>query len=394
MYKDRAVSRIIMNKWVTTVLAGAVFGLLPNTTAMAQVPGDELSPIPQNRRSVDSYSLPPGPGNPSPDNSLQGPVDIDAPLTRPAASPPPASTPAPLPAPERNRPVTAPPPASSAPGEVQQQDRELTPAAEPTVEPTTPEPDLAPQNTDKHQMPVAPPTDATPSTPQTVGESSPKTATNDWLLLSFAVLLLALLGAAFVWRARRAKPQPAAPALSERTYPLASEPIPPATEPTKPGPTIALHFRPHAANATLINAVLGFELTLSNRGSDALSAIKVNGAMVQAEHGGGADADLANLSPLHETEKLAPGKDEKILTEFRVPLASIRPIVFRSQALFVPVVHLSIEYTDGSGSQHLQTATYLVGTEHQPPRPKMAPLRLDLGPRSFGPLGYRSLKVV
>ena len=54
MYKDRAVSRIIMNKWVTTVLAGAVFGLLPNTTAMAQVPGDELSPIPQNRRSVDS----------------------------------------------------------------------------------------------------------------------------------------------------------------------------------------------------------------------------------------------------------------------------------------------------------------------------------------------------
>jgi len=116
--------------------------------------------------------------------------------------------------------------------------------------------------------------------------------------------------------------------------------------------------------------------------------------MVQAENEGGADPRSADLSPLHEVEKLVAGEDVTILTEFRVPLASIRPIMFRSQALYVPLVHVSIEYTDGSGFQHFQSATYLVGTEHQPPRPKMAPLRLDLGPRRFAPLGYRALTVV
>ena len=391
MYKDRAVSQTITNKCCTVILAGAALGLLPYATAVAQVPGEELAPIPKNRPSVESYSLPPGPDNPSDNNGLQGPVDPDIPLARPTAPPAPARTPTPVPAPENSRPVAIPAPISRPGGEVQQPERE--PRAESTEAPSAPAPDLAPLTADEGQRPVDPPADAALPSPRTAAEPAPESASNDWLLLSFGALLLVLLGATFFWRARRTKPPAVEPLLSERTKSPSIDPIPPVTEPIQPGPTIALDFRPHAANATLINAVLSFELTLSNQGGDALTGIKVNGAMVQAENEGGADPGSIDLSPLHEVEKLVAGKDEKILTEFRVPLASIRPIVFRSQALFVPLVHISIEYTDGSGFQHFQSATYLVGTEHQPPRPKMAPLRLDLGPRRFTPLGYRALTV-
>jgi hypothetical protein len=209
--------------------------------------------------------------------------------------------------------------------------------------------------------------------------------------LSFVALLLVLLSALFLWRARRAAPGPIPSGKAERTQSGPTGPVSKFQEPIQPAPAIALSFRPHSANATLLNAVLSFELRLSNHGSDVLTGIRVNGAMVQADDDGRRDPVLADLSPLREVQDIQTGESETILAEFRVPLAAIRPISFRSQALFIPLVHISIEFTDGSGFQHFQTVSYLVGREHQPPRPKMAPFRLDLGPRSFAPLGYRAL---
>jgi len=393
MCKDRAVSQTITNNWRTAVLTGAFLVLLSDATAGAQVPGDDLSPIPQNRPSVESYSLPPGPSSPSDDNVVQGPVDPDAPLTRPAA-PSSARSPVPVPTPESSRPVPVPTPARRPSGELQQQERDAPPRAESTESSSAPEPALAPVTEDEGQRPENPPAKTSLPSPETAAEPVPEAAASDWLLLTFGALLFVLLGATFLWRARRAKPPPAEPLRHGRTAPSSTDPIPPAAEPRQPKPTIALDFQPNTANATLINAVLSFELTLSNQGGDALTGIKVNGAMVQAAKDGGVDPGSIDLSPLHQVEKLVIGEDEKICAEFRVPLASIPPIMFRSQALYVPLVHISIEYTDESGFQHFQAATYLVGTEHQPPRPKLAPLRLDLGPRGFGPLGYRTLSMV
>lgn len=377
-------------------MTGAALGLFPNAAAMAQTSGDDVLPNPQNRPSVESYSLPPGPNSRSEENVLQGPVDADVPLARPPAAPSPATparTPTPVPAPESNRPAAVPAPASRASGEVQQPAGEPPSRTENTEEPTAPEADSTPLNADERQQPINPSADSNLPSTQTAAEPVPETATDDWLLLSFAALLLVLLGALFFWRARRTSPQQVEPVISDRTESPPIGPIAQVAEPIQPAPTIALDFRPHAANATLINAVLSFELTLTNHGSDVVTGIKVSGAMVQAEQQGGAGPVSIDLSPLREIQTLPTGEDEKIITEFRVPLASIRPILFQSQALFVPTVHISIEYTDGSGFQHFQTAAYLVGREHQPPRPKMAPFRLDLGPRSFTPLGYRALTV-
>ena len=115
--------------------------------------------------------------------------------------------------------------------------------------------------------------------------------------------------------------------------------------------------------------------------------------MVQAKDDGSHDPAGADLLPLDELHQLHRGEDAKILTEFRIPLASIDPIMFQAQALFVPMVQIAMEYTDGAGVQHRQNARFLVGREHQPPRSRMAPFRLDQGPRSFTPLGFRALSM-
>jgi hypothetical protein len=49
----------------------------------------------------------------------------------------------------------------------------------------------------------------------------------------------------------------------------------------------------------------------------------------------------------------------------------------------------NIEYEWGEGGHDVAKLACLIGREANPPKPKMAPLRLDLGPRSFTPLGQR-----
>lgn len=245
------------------------------------------------------------------------------------------------------------------------------------------------------QQPAARPEEADLTPRTSAAESGPEHASGNWGLWMFAVLLFALLGGVLLWRKRQsasARPvdQPVAPQPSAGT---ASQPgtVTRIAEPLVPTPAITIGFQPRSANATLINAVVNFELTLSNPGSEDLSDIRITGAMAQARDHDGTQSVPTEFAPLGEVQHLGAGETEKVITEFRIPLNSIDPIIFQSQALFVPMVQLAIQFTDGGGTRHVQTASFLVGREHQPPRPRMAPFRLDLGPRSFTPLGYRAL---
>ncbi|CAO1650542.1 LPXTG cell wall anchor domain-containing protein [Parasphingorhabdus sp. NYA22] len=361
---------------------------------MAQTSGEDPLPIPQSRPSVESYSLPPGPGSNPKQNGLQGPVDAEIPLTAPtnvAPSTAPARAPSPVPA--QSSSAAKPATTGSTPDRVQPPIKQAP--LKPEVEEDISAPESGPPPAEPVDVPnenretagasvdsELPPTEA-------AAESVPEKATNDWMLLAFAALLFALLGALFLWRASRAKPQQAIVTEPDRA---SASPTGDAAEPTEflqPAPAITIGFLPRSANTTLFNAVLGFELTLSNHGGEDLSDIRVSGTMVQADDHGARDSIAAGLSLLQAVPNLTTGETEKIVAEFRVPLAGIHPILFGSQALFVPLVQISIEFTDASGFQHFQTTAFLVGQEHQPPRPKMAPFRLDLGPRSFAPLGHR-----
>jgi hypothetical protein len=52
------------------------------------------------------------------------------------------------------------------------------------------------------------------------------------------------------------------------------------------------------------------------------------------------------------------------------------------------LANLSYEWEGGSDNV---TMAWMVGRETEPAQPKMGPLRLDLGPRSFAPLGQRPI---
>lgn len=365
---------------------------------MAQTSGDEPLPVPQSRPSVESYSLPPGPDSNPKQNVLQGPVDAEIPLAGPTTVTPsaaPAKAPTPLRTPETGNPATAPATIDSAANRVQQPVGQAPLRPEATDENSAPDtgssaiPTEPKTTADESHGSTAAPADANslPTTP--LAEPVPENAANDWTLLAFAALLFVLLGALFLWRARRATPKQAIVTEADRSTSDLTGEVAETPEPLLPEPAITIGFQPRSANATLFNAVLGFELTLTNHGREDLADIKVSGAMVQAEDHGVRDPLAADFPLLQEVPRLQTGGTEKIITEFRVPLAGIRPIQFGAQALFVPLVQISIAWTDGSGAPHLQTAAFLVGQEHQPPRPKMAPFRLDLGPRSFAPLGHR-----
>ncbi len=404
MHRDMVVFQSIAHNRFRNILTGAALLLLPCAAAVAQTSVDEPLPNPQSRPSVESYSLPPGT---TPDgNVLQGPADAEIPLVRPSVVAPrtapdkaPAESTTPAVEPgitdNGNRNGQGQQPVEQAPPRPQVTRDISPPTPEPPIEESTPASDQPPVSTDAPASIIAPDSPPSESLPESPPEPAAAKQASQWYLLLLAGLLFILLGALFFWRARRATAGQSTSTAADRveTSPTddSAQRVKPLPAVFSPPPAIAIGFRPHAANATLFNAVLGFELTLSNHGGEALTGIRVSGSMDQAGEQTTGDPALPDDSAFGEIAALEPGETETIVAEFRIPLASIRPIAFRSQALFIPQVQFSIEYTDDSGFRHFQTVAYLVGQEHQPPRQKMAPFRLDMGPRSFTPLGHRLL---
>ena len=397
-----AVFQIFTRIPLGSVQIGVALALLPGTLAQAQTSGDAPFPRPQSPPSVESYSLPPGPESTSEQDQLQGPVDSEIPLANPAIVPP---RPRPDASPPTQQPLqpdsqaTAPVTAEGTGGAGREPARQPATAAQPSAEISPTEADSSATQpdsaTNEGGEPLARPNDADVQPRKSPAEKIPENATASWALWIFAALLFALLGGFLLWRRRRTAPeQPIAPPFAKvpdaRTT-ARSATVTKVPEPPLAAPTITIGFQPRSANATLINAVLKFELTLSNPRHDDLTNIRINGAMDQARQDGSRNPVLADLSLMQEVQCLSRGKHATILTEFRIPLTSISPIIFQSQALFVPMVQFAVEFTDGNGGKHVQTASFLVGREHQPPRPRMAPFRLDLGPRSFAPVGCRTL---
>ena len=408
IYRDMVVFQSIAHNRIRNILTGAALLLLPGAVAMAQTSVDEPLPNPRTQPSVENYSLPPGPDNEPKNNVLQGPVDADVPVARPPIVTP-RTAPAKVP-PKSGAPVVRSidnsdsqerQPAEPAPVRPKAADEIVQPEPEVSITGPAAAADESLEPTEAQAETV----DPNPNPPEAATEPSAPTTAFDWRLLLAGALFAMLLGAILFWRPRKASRKPLAAAeadpettgladdITKTPPPLDPPPVPvtaPVAKPVVP-PVIAISFRPRSANATLFNAVLAFELTLSNHSDEVLRGIRVFGDMVQAGEHDTSDSGLTDLSPLHEVPDLKAGDTEAIISEFRVPLTSIDPIVFRSQALFVPQVHISIEFTDSAGFRHFQTTAYLVGQEHQPPRQKMAPFRLDTGPRSFTPLGHRPL---
>ncbi|WP_229956060.1 hypothetical protein [Parasphingorhabdus litoris] len=145
------------------------------------------------------------------------------------------------------------------------------------------------------------------------------------------------------------------------------------------------------ASSTLLNAVLNYAVTLTNRSDQLLRGIRLSGAMMQANSENARNGELESGELLHEIEELPAGETISVKGDIRLPLNAIRPITIKAQALFIPLARFGVVYLDQHDVECQQIASFIIGREYEPRRPKMAPFRLDLGPKIFEPVGQRPL---
>lgn len=355
--------------------------------------------IPASAQSVGSYQLPPAPATPAP--RAAGPVDEGGPTPTPVASP--SATPAiviPTPTAAARRPAPRPTPRAAQPAPAAKPIETPTPTATPTQAPPAPvaSPESAP--------PAAPPEATPPAVPMA---PAPQSAPS-WPLyaalaaLALAALALAALGAA-AWYRRKprppALPAPQPPRSADRApTPSAPPPAPtpvPAIEPLAAAPAdLAFTLEATRLSATLVNATLAYRLVVSNHGSVPLADIAIGGDMTSAHASRAMEEQLGitgpELPPLHRIAALGAGESVVLGGEMRLPLSAVLPIRNGDAQLFVPLARFDgwASAPDGKGVH--ARAAFLIGQENQS-QPRLAPFRLDLGPRVYDQLGQRPLPI-
>ncbi len=169
-----------------------------------------------------------------------------------------------------------------------------------------------------------------------------------------------------------------------------STPPPPATKQAK----VSLEFIPDKATLSFTSLTVKGQLRLVN-GSDVLaenlrlratllSANARQQQIISAFHSGQIEAPE---EPLGDAK---PGETLALQIEMAVPVAELQSFEVDSRKIMVPVFVADLAYETAGRTEKTKFAC-LVGKEAQPPAPRMAPFRIDLGPRSFAPLGQRPL---
>lgn len=372
-----------------------------------------LAPTPLAAQSGETYRLPGATVQPA-GPGAQGPVDRDNPVvTKSVLRPVPSATPDPTPTPSPVQPgptasaaasrTPAPRPATAAPRQTA-----IAPASQP---PATPEPGLVSPAAEAPlgAVPAAPlPADfGTPAPPPAAAEVAMAPGWY-WPWIAGAAALLALVFAGLWTINRRREPKPlqidferpvVAPAKPASAPELLASPAPapiqalPLSAVLPAGLGVMLEAR--RMSASLLATTLSYSLTLTNTGTEALSALAVEGDMVSAHASLPPEAQIANdsqrLELRHALVTLAPGESAEFSGDFRLPLTAVTPIRAGDAAYFVPLARLRIEASTPSGSSMVQVQTFVVGELPEAEGAALKPFRLDLGPRTYSRIGQRAV---
>lgn len=378
-------------------------------TAHAQTLETMPDPIADIPRSVENYSLPPGQNDSSQPPAAEGPVDERNPIAEPV-EPGIPQNPLPLPAEterqtEPSAPVVESAPVRQSPPEINDAGPALPAGRRPETPPppAVPEPEAAPEPLINDRPPARLATPSTEAEPQIQTAARANDAGSSWVTLLIAgplVLMIALIGGVLARRSRRAQPvepEDVRPITkTENIQKPTNIPLPaPHPQPaiSTAEPEIEIIFLPQQASSTLLNAVLCYELQLRNLSREDLTGIQLSGNLTQASDENARRGSDETFPILQQMNMLKAGESIAVTDEFRIPLATIVPISVKAHRLFVPLARFTIRFSDDSGFIHFQTASFLVGQEHEPPRSKMAAFRLDLGPRTFQSIGCRPLQL-
>jgi hypothetical protein len=332
------------------------------------------------------------------DFSLNGTVTRQATPPATTRATPPATRPATTPAPTTTR-------QSTRPTAAEPLDRVPNLPAEPAVSrPVAQQPTVV-----ERQAPVA---DAAPETPltripetQLPGESGSGFTLWPWLLAGLAAAGAAL----YLFRRnqqQRARYQAAgvgAVDLGDALHPeQPTEPLhraPVAVPPARPAstgiissrlrPDLDIELLPERAVVDENGATIEFHVAVRNNGSAPARDVHVEACIVNA--GPAQDQELgaffahpgARGNPIPQ---INPMTEITLKSTVRLPPDLMRGYEVEGRKLFVPLVGVNALYRGPAGPAQT-SASYLVGRDGK--GEKMAPFRLDLGPRIFRGLGVR-----
>jgi hypothetical protein len=232
-----------------------------------------------------------------------------------------------------------------------------------------------------------------------------------WL---FALLLVAAGAALYFWRQRSAArfayagrveelvatpaaPPPAAPRMAQPAPVPAPAPPPPRSDgiiSARLRPWLEIEFGATRAVVTDDAATVHFDVTLYNSGGAPARDVRVEGRMFNAgpdqdrELGVFFERPAVEVDPIPE---IAPLSRIELKSAVALSRAEVREYEVDGRKLFVPILGFNAHYR--YGTSHGQTsASFIVGRGGEDGG-KMAPIRLDLGPRIFRGLSARQHSV-
>lgn len=272
---------------------------------------------------------------------------------------------------------------------------------------------------------LPPPTRARPNTPSAVTavrdsqlgptpafapapEPTIDVSESDLPVLPWLLAALALAGAAawYFLRHRHRESYAGAGALAFQGPAPAPQPLPrapprpPAAAPPAPPPStgvvstrlrpwLEVEFVPLRAVVDEQKAAIQFELSVFNSGSVPARDILIEGCMFNA--GPAQDQQIRTFfdNPVSQGDRMPvipPLQRATVKSAVILPRQQVREIEIEGRQLFVPLVAFNVLYSWSRGAGQ-SSVSYLVGKDTK--AEKLAPFRLDLGPRMFRNLGFR-----
>lgn len=199
--------------------------------------------------------------------------------------------------------------------------------------------------------------------------------------------------------------QPRPDPLPPRAQPAPPEPRPdpvppmPAPKPVNPGlivstrlkPQLNVEFSPDRVVVTDQEILLQFEIVIANVGSAPARDVLVEGRLFTAHIGQDQEIAAFFQNPAVEGDRMAsvaPLGRISLKSVARLPIDQVNQFEASGRKMFVPLVAFNILYRFGSGDGHA-SASFLVGRGNEGDE-KLAPFRIDLGPRIFSGLASRA----
>jgi hypothetical protein len=162
---------------------------------------------------------------------------------------------------------------------------------------------------------------------------------------------------------------------------------------TRLRPWIDFGFRPLRCIVEDHQITVEFELELMNSGSAPARAVLVEASLFNA--GANQDAEIGAFfdKPVGEGERISaiqPMKRMLLRPKVSIPRELVQVFEVGGRQVFVPVIAFNGLYR-WSGGEGQSSISYLIGRDTK--SDKLAPFRLDLGPRVFRGLGGRPLPI-